>query len=233
MSKVSAIVVAAGKGSRMKSDINKQFINIKGMPVLYYTLKAFETCKLVDEIILVTAKDEIQHCINQIVIKYDIRKISSVVEGGKERQHSVFNGLKAAKNSDIVLIHDGARPFVSTKIIEEGISYAERYGACACGVMPKDTIKCVDENGFSIDTLDRSSLFQVQTPQCFKYNLILDCHEKGINDDIRVTDDTGVVEYYGHKVYLYEGSYNNIKITTPEDLVIGEKILDYLSVDGL
>lgn len=233
MSKVSAVIVAAGKGTRMKADINKQFLNIKGKPILYYTLKAFENCELVDEIILVTAKDKKQYCMDEIVRKYDINKISAIVEGGKERQHSVFNGLKAVKKSDVVLIHDGARPFVDRSIIEQGIINAERYGACTCGVKPKDTIKYVDENGFSIDTLDRSSLFQVQTPQCFRYDLILACHEKGINEGIAVTDDTSVVEYYGHKVYLYEGNYDNIKITTPEDLIIGERILEHLSVDVL
>lgn len=233
MSKVSAVIVAAGKGTRMKADINKQFLNIKGKPILYYTLKAFEACELVDEIILVTAKDKKQYCMDEIVRKYGINKISAIVEGGKERQHSVFNGLKAVKKSDVVLIHDGARPFVDRGIIEEGIINAERYGACTCGVKPKDTIKYVDENGFSIDTLDRNSLFQVQTPQCFRYDLILACHEKGINEGITVTDDTSVVEYYGHKVYLYEGNYDNIKITTPEDLIIGERILEHLSVDVL
>lgn len=233
MSKVSAVIVAAGKGTRMKADINKQFLNIKGKPILYYTLKAFETCELVDEIILVTAKDKKQYCMDEIVRKYDINKISAIVEGGKERQHSVFNGLKAVKKSEVVLIHDGARPFVDRSIIEQGIINAERYGACTCGVKPKDTIKYVDENGFSIDTLDRNSLFQVQTPQCFRYDLILACHEKGISEGIAVTDDTSVVEYYGYKVYIYEGNYNNIKITTPEDLIIGERILEHLSVDVL
>ncbi|MBL4938457.1 2-C-methyl-D-erythritol 4-phosphate cytidylyltransferase [Clostridium sp. YIM B02515] len=233
MSKVSAVIVAAGKGTRMKADINKQFLNIKGKPILYYTLKAFEACELVDEIVLVTAKDKKQYCMDEIVKKYGINKISAVVEGGKERQHSVFNGLKAVKKSDVVLIHDGARPFVDRSTIEEGIINAEKYGACTCGVKPKDTIKYVDQNGFSIDTLDRNSLFQVQTPQCFKYDLILACHEKGINEGITVTDDTSVVEHYGHKVYLYEGNYDNIKITTPEDLIIGERILEHLSVDVL
>jgi 2-C-methyl-D-erythritol 4-phosphate cytidylyltransferase len=228
MSKICAVIVAAGKGTRMGADVNKQFLNIKNKPILYYTLKAFASCTSIDEIILVTAKDEMQYCKSEIIKKYNINKVSNIVEGGRERQHSVFNGLMASKDCDIVLIHDGARPFVNDRIIEEGIEYAKKYGACTCGVQPKDTIKVREENGFSKNTLNRDSLFSVQTPQCFKYDLIVSCHEKISSECVKITDDTSVVEYFGHKVYLYEGSYNNIKITTPEDLVIGEKILENL-----
>lgn len=231
MSKVCAIIVAAGKGTRMGANINKQFLHIKDKPILYYTLKAFENCDLVDKIIVVTAKDEIEYCKNEIIDKYCIKKVLAVIQGGMERQHSVYNGLKAAFGYDIVLIHDGARPFVENKVIEDGIRYAEKFGACACGVQPKDTIKVMDEKKFSENTLDRSKLFAVQTPQCFKYDLIFGCHEEVLKKGIKVTDDTSVVEYCGHKVYLYEGSYNNIKLTTPEDLIIGERILDYLEIN--
>jgi 2-C-methyl-D-erythritol 4-phosphate cytidylyltransferase len=231
MSKVCAVIVAAGKGSRMGADINKQFLNIKDKPILYYALKAFDCCSLVDEIILVTAKKEMEYCKSEIVERYQIKKVSNIVEGGLERQHSVYNGLMVCNDCEIVLIHDGARPFIENRIIEEGIKYAKEYGACTCGVEPKDTIKVKDEYSFSASTLNRASLFSVQTPQCFNYNLIVDSHEKIIKNNIKVTDDTSIVEYCGHKVYLYEGSYNNIKITTPEDLVIGEKILGNLAID--
>jgi 2-C-methyl-D-erythritol 4-phosphate cytidylyltransferase len=231
MSRVCAVIVAAGRGTRMGAEINKQFLNIKNRPILYYTLKAFDCCDIIDEIVLVTAKEEMEYCKSNIVDKYGMKKISSIVEGGAERQHSVHNGLMACRDCDVVLIHDGARPFVDKRIIHEGIIYAKEYGACTCGVQPKDTIKLRTEESFSAKTLNRDDLFAVQTPQCFKYQLILKCHEKAFINNIKVTDDTSIVEFCGHKVYLYEGSYSNIKITTPEDLIIGEKILENLGVD--
>lgn len=230
MSKVCAIIVAAGKGKRMGASINKQFLKLKDKPILYYTIKAFESSEYVDSIIIVTAKEEVNYCINEIIGRYKFKKILAVVEGGAERQNSVYNGLIAAKGFDIVLIHDGARPFVHKDIITRGINHALKHGASACGVTPKDTIKVKDEEGFSVNTLDRNLLFAIQTPQCFVYDLILNCHERIHKDKIKVTDDTSIVEHYGHKVFLYEGSYNNIKITTPEDLVIGEKILDNILI---
>lgn len=227
MSKTCAIVVAAGKGSRMKAGINKQFLNLKNKPILYYTLKNIAKNDNINEIILVLATDEIDYCRKNILDKYKINKVKTIVQGGDSRQQSVLNGLKAIDDEDtIVLIHDGARPFVSDDVIENGIKYAEDYGASACGVMPKDTIKLRYNDGFSKGVLDRESLFCVQTPQCFKYNIILESHENALKNNIQVTDDTMVVESFNHKVYLYEGSYTNIKITTPEDLIIGEKILD-------
>jgi 2-C-methyl-D-erythritol 4-phosphate cytidylyltransferase len=157
--------------------------------------------------------------------------VLNIVEGGLERQHSVYNGLKALKDCEIVVIHDGARPFLDNRIIEEGIEYARKFGACTCGVQPKDTIKLKNSNGFSQSTLNRDELFAVQTPQCFNYNLILKCHERILEDKVKVTDDTSIVEYCGYQVYLYKGSYNNIKITTPEDLSFGERVLDNLAID--
>ncbi|NMM63477.1 2-C-methyl-D-erythritol 4-phosphate cytidylyltransferase [Clostridium sp. P21] len=225
MSKNYAVILAAGKGKRMGAGINKQFLNIKDKPILYYSLNTFSKSSFIDEIILVCAESEIDYCKKQIVEKYNIPKVHSFVAGGKERQDSVLNGLKSIVDCNIVLIHDGARPFVTHKIIEDGIKYAEAYGACACGINSKDTIKVRDSEGFSTDTLDRSKLFCVQTPQCFKYDLIVKCHKKLKQDNVVVTDDTAVAERFGNKVYLYKGSYNNIKITTQEDLGIAEKIL--------
>ncbi len=221
-----AIIVAAGKGKRMGTTINKQFIEIKGKPILYYSIKAFSVNPLIDGIILVCAETEIEYCKREVVDKYDLQKVVKLVAGGKERQDSVFNGLKALENCSVVLIHDGARPFVISKIIEDGIKYSNLYGACACGVRPKDTLKIRKENGFSSSTLDRESLFAVQTPQCFKYDLIYDCHKKLMDEKIHVTDDTMVAEHYGNKVYLYEGSYDNIKVTTPEDLNMAKSIVE-------
>ena len=221
---VSAIILAGGKGKRMGKDISKQFILVKDKPIIYYTIKKFSYCKLIDEIILVLPKDEIEYCKKEVLEKYSL-KVDKIIEGGKERQDSVYNGLKALKNSDIVLIHDGARPFVSEKIILEGIENAKKYGAAAPGVMPKDTIKVKDELSFSKETLKRESLIAIQTPQVFKKDIIVKCHERVREDNISVTDDTMVVEKYGYKVYLYDGDYTNIKVTTPEDLILCEYLV--------
>ena len=228
MDKVFAIILAAGKGKRMGAGKNKQFIEIKGRPLLYRTLEAFDRCGAVDEIILVCAESEMDFCRDEIVDKYGLQKVRSIVTGGEERQDSVFNGLKAADSAGVVLIHDGARPFVTGRIIEEGIMNAKKYGASACGVTPKDTIKIKDESGFSECTLDRSRLFSVQTPQCFKMDLILNCYKKIAGGGLLFTDDTSVAEYFGNKVFLYEGSYGNIKITTPEDLIFAESLVSRL-----
>lgn len=221
-----AIIMAAGKGSRMKVNKNKQFILIKDKPILAYTIEKFEKSSLIDEIVLVASEDEVDYCKREIVYKYNFTKVTKVVSGGSERQKSVMKGLKAVKNADIVLIHDGARPFVSSRIIEDGIRYAKIYGGAACGVEPKDTIKVKDRNGFSEKTLNRNELFCVQTPQCFKYDLIFDAHIKAEKDGILATDDTAVFEMAKNKVYLYEGSYNNLKITTPDDLYAAENLID-------
>lgn len=225
MKKNCALIVAAGKGTRMGAGINKQFLNIKDKPILVYTLQAFNSHVEIDSIVLVAAEEEIEYCRKEIVQKYNIDKVKAIVKGGKERQESVLNGLNAINNADIVLIHDGARPFVTNTIISEGIKYAEIYGACSCGVKPKDTIKIRNKEGFSISNLDRDSLVNVQTPQCFKYELICNCHKEIVGKEVNITDDTSVVEFFGHKVYMYEGDYRNIKITTPEDMVFGESII--------
>lgn len=221
---VSAIILAGGRGKRMGAGISKQYIELNGKPILYYTLKRFIDCKKVDEVILVLPKDEIDYCKNEILDKYNL-KIDSIVEGGMERQDSVLNGLLSIKDTDIVLIHDGARPFVSEKIIANGIELARIHGAAAPGVMPKDTIKVKNEKGFSVETPKRENLVSIQTPQVFKFDIILECHKRVKADKISVTDDTMVVENYNNKVYLYGGDYTNIKITTPEDLILGETLI--------
>lgn len=226
MGKVCAVIVAAGKGKRMGAKVNKQFLLLDGKPVLYYTLKAFQCNNLVDEIILACSASEMEFVQENIIDKYEFSKVKKIVSGGLERQESVLRGLRAIEKCDVVLIHDGARPFVSEAMIRKGISFARTYGACACGVKPKDTIKVCDSNGFSVNTPDRNTLFCVQTPQIFKYDLIVDCHERAAREGRLVTDDTMVAEMYGNKVYLYEGSYENIKITTPEDMLLAERILD-------
>ena len=223
---ISAIILACGKGKRMGSAISKQFIDIKGKPIIYYTLKKFSENKKIDNIIVVLPEDEVKYFKENILKKYELR-INKIVIGGKERQDSVYNALKSLKNSstDIVLIHDGARPFISERIINEGIKFAEIYGAAAPGVMPKDTIKVKNEKNFSVDTPNRANLVSIQTPQVFKFDEILECHEKIRYNGEMVTDDTMVVEKYGYSVYLYDGEYTNIKVTTPEDLILAERLI--------
>ena len=223
---ISAIILAGGKGKRMGSAISKQFIDIKGKPIIYYTLKKFSENKKIDNIIVVLPEDEVKYFKENILKKYELR-INKIVIGGKERQDSVYNALKSLKNSstDIVLIHDGARPFISERIINEGIKFAEIYGAAAPGVMPKDTIKVKNEKNFSVDTPNRANLVSIQTPQVFKFDEILECHEKIRYNGEMVTDDTMVVEKYGYSVYRYDGEYTNIKVTTPEDLILAERLI--------
>ncbi|GIM30057.1 2-C-methyl-D-erythritol 4-phosphate cytidylyltransferase [Clostridium polyendosporum] len=223
MGKVCAIVLAGGRGTRMGSCLSKQFIKVNDKPLLYYTLKTFTQCNFIDEIILVLPKSEIEFCKSEVLDKFSIT-VSKIVEGGSERQDSVYNGLKVLENCDIVLIHDGARPFVSKRIIEDGVHFARKYGAAAPGVTPKDTIKIKGEAGFSQNTPDRRTLCAVQTPQCFRYETIIRCHENISKEGITVTDDTMAIEIFGEKVYLYEGEYTNLKVTTPEDLILAEKL---------
>ena len=223
---ISAIILAGGKGKRMGAPVSKQFIEIKGKPIIYYTIKKFSENKKIDNIVVVLSKDEVGYFKENILEKYNL-KVDNIVIGGTERQDSVYNGLKSLEdtNTDIVLIHDGARPFISDRIIDDGIKFAQVYGACAPGVMPKDTIKIKNESNFSVSTPERGSLVAIQTPQVCKFNEILECHEKIKINNIVVTDDTMVAEKFGYSVYLYDGEYTNIKVTTPEDLILGEKLI--------
>lgn len=223
---ISAVILAGGKGKRMNSTISKQFIELKGKPIIYYTIKKFNDNKQIDNIVVVLSAEEIEYFKENVLKKYDIR-VDKIIAGGVERQDSVYNGLKSLENSetDVVLIHDGARPFISDRIINEGIKYAKIYGASAPGVMPKDTIKIKDESNFSINTPNRETLVAIQTPQVFNFNEILECHKKIKLDKLIVTDDTMVIENFGKKVYLYDGEYTNIKVTTPEDLILAEKLI--------
>ena len=220
---VSAVILAGGRGTRMNSNVSKQYINIHDKPMIYYTIKCFMNNSNIDNIILVLPKDEIAYCNENVIQKYNLT-VDKIVQGGEERCDSVFNALNEMDNTDLVLIHDGARPFVSNRIINNAIKYAMKYKAAAPGVMPKDTIKIKNNSGFSVNTPDRSSLVAVQTPQAFEYSLIYNAHKKIRHEHVKVTDDTMVVEYYNQKVYLFDGEYTNIKITTPEDLVLAEHL---------
>ena len=223
--KATAIITAAGKGTRMNSDINKQYIDIAGIPVLARTIAAFENCDAIADIIVVVNEDDLQYCRLNIIEQYNFSKVKALISGGFERQNSVYKGLCAAEESrKIVLIHDGARPFVSKKNIIDCILAAKEFGACGIGVKLKDTIKICDQNGFVHTTPDRSSLWSIQTPQAFTYDIIMNAHKAAIQGGYIGTDDLVLVERQGIQVKIIEGSYQNIKITTPEDLIIGESI---------
>ena len=230
--KTAAIVLAAGKGSRMKSDVHKQYLLLKDHPVLYYSLKAFED-SFVDEIVLVTGAEEIAYCRTEIVEKYHFTKVKKIVAGGKERYHSVFCGLQAVGECDHVFIHDGARPFITESILKRAYESVEKEHACVVGMPVKDTIKLADEKGYATDTPRRDLIWTVQTPQVFDFALVKGAYETFLSKEqellaqgIRITDDAMVVEHFTDvRVKLVEGSYENIKITTPEDLEIAEVFL--------
>ena len=225
--RTAAIVLAAGSGKRMGTSVHKQYLLIKDKPVIYYTLQAFENSD-VDDIILVTGADEINYCRETIVEKYNFHKVRAVIAGGKERYDSVYEGLKALSDCDYVLIHDGARPLISRELINANISCVQQEKACVTAVPVKDTIKVADDKGYVADTPDRSKLWQIQTPQTFSYALVTEAYRKRAEaGDTTVTDDAMVVEKYAnHPIYLLKGDYRNIKITTPEDLIIAEAFLN-------
>ncbi|NLM03528.1 MAG: 2-C-methyl-D-erythritol 4-phosphate cytidylyltransferase [Clostridiales bacterium] len=224
--KVVAIIVAAGRGKRMGMDFNKQFILLNNKPILAYTLEKFEKTESIDEIVLVVGKDEIGFVKENIIDKYSIKKVSKIVAGGKERQDSVYNGLLAVKeHCSIILIHDGARPFIEEELIEKSIDMARKMGAVVVAVPVKDTIKRVDNDMKVIDTLKRDELWSIQTPQTFQYKLLKKAYDLNRENKDIVTDDAMMVERLGGTVNILKGSYKNIKITTPEDLIIAENIL--------
>jgi 2-C-methyl-D-erythritol 4-phosphate cytidylyltransferase len=226
----SCILVAAGAGTRMGTGINKQFILIDKVPLLAHTIQAFDSCKDIDEIVIVMNKSDIERCKREIIDPFYFKKVSSVVEGGKTRQESGFRGLRAIiKNADIAIVHDGARPFVDHDTILRGIEAAAEFGASCTAVPVKDTIKQADSSGFVVQTLDRDGLWQVQTPQTFRYEILKKAHEKAIEDGFVGTDDAVLVERMGNKIKLVEGNYYNIKITTLEDYANALSIYKNLS----
>lgn len=231
-----AIVLAAGQGKRMHTDTAKQYLQLLGKPILYYSLKAFQD-SCIENIILVTGAADREFVQKDIVDKYGITKVRCIVDGGRERYHSVYNGLQAAheycKGRGFVFVHDGARPCVTESIIENALNCVQKEKACVVGMPVKDTIKIVNEEGYAVSTPKRKQLWMVQTPQVFEMTLIggayqelIEREEELIRKGIQITDDAGVVELFtDQKVKLVEGSYENIKITTPEDLKSAEVFL--------
>lgn len=230
--KVTAIVLAAGQGKRMHSNVQKQYLLLRDRPLLYYSLKVFQE-SFADEIILVVGTNEEAYCRHEIVEKFHFTKVTKIVEGGKERYHSVANGLRETDGKGYVFIHDGARPFLTQEILLRAYEAVREHHACIVGMPVKDTIKIADENGFAQTAPNRDRIWQVQTPQVFTAELAKKAYEELLikeevlqSQGIQITDDAMVVEtLLHHPVKLVEGSYENIKITTPEDLKIADSFL--------
>ncbi|WP_432822981.1 2-C-methyl-D-erythritol 4-phosphate cytidylyltransferase [Trichloromonas sp.] len=223
---VIVLIPAAGMGRRMQASLNKQYLALDERPILAHTLTLFDDHPRVDHIYIISPADEIPYCRREVVQRFGFRKVRDVIAGGAERQDSVRNGLRAchAGEDDIVLIHDGVRPFFPPRLLEAVIDTAARVGGCVVGVPVKDTIKEVAD-GLITGTPERGRLWQAQTPQGFRFPLILDAHEQALFEGWRGTDDASLVERLGLPVAMLEGSYRNIKITTPEDLVLARAFL--------
>lgn len=226
MKYISAIIVAGGSGSRMGTSTKKQYLKIKDKEILVYTVECFQNMPEIQEIVVVTGKEDITYVEKLLKDTYKLNKVSYIVAGGKERQDSVYNGIQAAdEKSDYLVIHDGARPLVTEEVVRAGLDMAYAHRASIIAVPVKDTIKLVSKDGKVEATPDRSSLWSVQTPQIFEKELIIHAHEYAKEHGLSVTDDSMLVEAIGVPVYIVEGEYTNIKITTPEDLIIAEKML--------
>lgn len=227
MEKVAAIIVAGGSGKRMGTATKKQYILLEGKEVLAHTIKVFNDLKEIDEVILVVGKEDIDKVRTGIVEKYGYSKVSKIVAGGAERQDSVYNGLMATDEKvTYVMIHDGARPFVTAETLKVALKVTKEKKATVVAVPVKDTIKLVNKEMMAVEeTPERERLWSVQTPQSFEKQLLLCAYAYAKENQLKVTDDSMIVEAYGNTVQVVMGEYTNIKITTPEDLAIGESIL--------
>ncbi|MGD0591819.1 MAG: 2-C-methyl-D-erythritol 4-phosphate cytidylyltransferase [Bacteroidota bacterium] len=232
--KVFAIIPAAGSGTRIGGEIKKQFLPLKGKPIIVHTLQQFEHCSDIDEVAMAIPESAMSD-MEAIVTRYRLHKVSKMMMGGKKRQDSVNNVLNrlTLKDSDIVLVHDGVRPFIETKRISHLLKICKEYDAAVLAVQPKDTIRRSTGGGFFDQTLDRTALWLVQTPQAFRAKLLVKAFEKARKDKFYSTDEAALVERLGVKVRIVEGNYDNIKITTPEDLELGALILDRWHAKGL
>ncbi len=226
MSKVTALIPAAGMGRRMGRALAKQFLPLGDKPMLAHTLLSFQRASEIDEIIPILSQEDMESCLRDVIEQYHITKVKTLVVGGKERQDSVMNGLqKLEKDASIVLVHDGVRPFVTHEMIKESIDLARKGQCVVVGVPLKDTVKQVDDKLMVRNTLERSRLWAIQTPQTFPVKILKRAYEEACKHNVSGTDDAMLVERSGGKVHVIMGSYENIKITTPEDLILAEEIL--------
>jgi 2-C-methyl-D-erythritol 4-phosphate cytidylyltransferase len=225
--KVFAIIPAAGSGTRLGGKIRKQFLPLKGKPIIVHTLQRFEHCADVDEVIVAVPESDIVD-IEALITRFRLHKVSKAIVGGQKRQDSVRNALKliVARDSDIILVHDAVRPFVESKQISQVIKASKEHDAAVVAVQPKDTIRRSAGGGFFDQTVDRTALWLVQTPQAFKAKLLLKAFDRAYKERFYSTDEAALVERLGVKARIVEGSYDNIKITTQEDLELGALILE-------
>lgn len=224
--KVAAVIPAAGEGRRMGGPLEKQFLLLEGIPLLAHTLRAFESSPFIHGIVVVVPKSRMQLVREKILEQYNISKLLALVAGGPHRQESVRLGLEALDSSwELVVVHDGARPLVSLELIARCVETAFLHGAAVAAVPTTDTVKEVDSEGFVLSTPLRERLWMVQTPQAFRYDLILRAHTEAQKEGFLGTDDASLVERLGHKVKIVQGSYENIKITTASDLKLAREIL--------
>jgi len=221
--KVGAIIPAAGRGKRIGASVAKQFLEIQGEPLLHHTLEVFVSCKLIDYVVLVMPRPDVEDVGKDWLSKYKI--VREVVIGGEQRQDSVYNGFKSLeKETDIVVVHDGVRPFTTSEMITATIQEAEQYGAAITAIPVSDTIKQVYD-GFVKKTIPREGLWRVQTPQAFQYELLQQAFKKAKVESYYGTDEGALIEYLGKAVKIVPGSVRNIKITQKEDLILGESLL--------
>ena len=223
-----ALIPAAGMGKRMGASINKQYLQLNGLPIVARTISVFEQSPLIDAIYLVIPAEEIPYCQKHVIEACGFKKVVAIVAGGKERQNSVMNGLKAMRShvsdDDIVLIHDGVRPLITEQLLQDSIATARAHDGALVAVPVKDTIKSV-HNGIVTETPPRESLWQAQTPQAFRFVTIFTAHTAAELDNFIGTDDASLIERSGGEVHIVRGDYRNIKITTPEDLILAEAFL--------
>lgn len=230
--RTTAVIVAGGKGLRMGMDVRKQYLLLDGIPVLAHTLRVFDRCPAVTDICLVAPFFDLDYCRQAVVDVVSPSKPVLMVAGGDERQHSVYNGLQSLETApdDVVVIHDGVRPFVDSGQILECVETAHRTGAAILAVPVSDTLKLSDGQGTVDRTLDRNKIWMAQTPQAFRYGLIREAHDRAVAENIMGTDDAFLVERLGGKVALVQGSRNNIKITTPEDMDLARSLMSHTSL---
>ena len=224
--KTIAIIPAGGAGRRLGSAVAKQYLLLDGVPVLARTLKIFQQSKFIDKIVLVVPEDDLLSARKQLVEKYDLTKVINIVAGGKERQDSVRNGLCAiARECDVVVIHDGVRPLLTEEMINKVVVAAKNVGASSMGVKVKDTVKQTTDSDLVVSTVPRNNLWLTQTPQAFAFDILRKAYTAAASDNFYGTDDASLVERIGAKVKMIAGSYENIKITTPDDLIVAEAFI--------
>jgi 2-C-methyl-D-erythritol 4-phosphate cytidylyltransferase len=224
--KTVVIIPAGGTGRRMGGEIPKQYLSLAGVPILIHTLKEFQRSPFIDEIFLVVPKGDVANIRRDLVERYDLSSVSLVVAGGSERQDSVSNALMHVRDEhEIVMIHDGVRPFVTGALIERAVAGAKEFGAVALGIPVRDTVKGADAAGRVVKTVQREGLWLVQTPQAFRREVILAAYQRAAADGFYGTDDASLVERMGIPVRMIPGDADNIKVTAPEDLVRGERMI--------